>query len=88
MPNFIVCPACEGTGRDASTAYAITGDELNEAVGYDREDRMEYVRDLASLTQPCQCCKGQRVATPARAKEWEADYMMRAEIEQERRWGF
>lgn len=88
MPRFIVCPACEGTGRDDSTAYAITAGELDEFVGSDPSDRMEYVRELANLTQPCGCCHGQRVVTPDAGDEWHASYDERAMRDAEMRYGY
>ena len=86
MPQFVVCPECAGTGRDASTAYVITSDHLDEYVGGDYEDSMDYVREVAGLTEPCPCCRGMRVTTPAKAKEWEDEAYERGLMEQEAYW--
>lgn len=77
MP-FQVCPDCAGSGRDDSTAYAITSDELDEYAGPDYDDRREYVASLANLTQPCSFCAGQRVVTDERFSEWHEEEEYRA----------
>ena len=84
MPQFIVCPACEGTGRDASTANVITAEDLDIQCGDDRDARREYVRALAYLTQRCPLCLGRNVVTPEAAAEWESESYERLLIEQER----
>ena len=88
MPQFIVCPACEGTGRDASTAYVITGEDLDIQCGDDWDARREYVREVANLTQACPLCRGRNVVTPDEGAEWESEWEMRADMERERQWGY
>jgi len=86
MPQFIVCPACEGTGRDASTAYVITGEDLDIQCGDDFDERREYVRAVANLTQKCPLCLGKNVVTPDEGEQWEEDAYDRALMDQERYW--
>lgn len=85
MAHFIVCPACSGYGTDSSTAYAITGEDLDLACGDDWDARREYVSEVASLTARCACCEGRRVVTHAQARDWNDDADYRAMVAMERR---
>ena len=86
MPMFVVCPECEGTGRDASTAYALTSEDLDLQCGDDWDARRDFVREVANLTQPCPLCRGRNVVTPEAAAEWEDEAEYRAECAREAYW--
>jgi hypothetical protein len=83
MPHLIVCPECEGTGRDASTAYVITQEDLDIQCGDDYESRRDFVASVASLTQRCPLCLGRNVVTTSDADEWAEEAYERNLIAQE-----
>jgi hypothetical protein len=85
VSKFVVCPACDGEGRDFSTSIAMTSSDIDEYAGADYYDRMAFVTAIAELTAPCPFCSGQRVVIASAIKEWEDELEYRAEIAAEER---
>lgn len=79
MSNYVVCPACEGEGKDLSRAIVLTGEDLDLYAGDSYEDRMDYVRDCAAATPLCDLCRGQRVVDAQDATNWHEDAELRWE---------
>lgn len=69
MPDFIVCPECEGHGY-FGTLGEMTPEEFTEWYG---DDADAYRAQHYASRVPCMCCKGSRVVTPKRAAEWERE---------------
>lgn len=85
MSKYVVCPACDGEGKDFSTSYALTSQDIYDYAGDDYYERAAFVQSVADLTQPCACCHGQRVVTAQDRLNWIEDEELRYEIEAERR---
>ena len=85
MSKYRVCPACDGEGKDSSRAVVLTPEDIWEAAGDDPQDRIDFVREVAALTPPCDLCKGKRVATHQEVSDWEEDLELRWEREREMR---
>jgi hypothetical protein len=79
MSTLVICPACDGHGTDASTAIALTSDDIAIQCGDDWDARADFVREVAALTAPCPLCHRRNVVTASAAREWEADAQERAD---------